>query len=154
MKLNKLIVLIILLLSGISEMNAQIYYYLENGKNLSEYQYITIAYFEGEYLQCNKRTKHEIVAKNSVNSNYYGELSSEQVRKYKVWEYDASLSNSKYDVYVKYDDGVGYYRAFSKDKKTLISWRERPGSNNVVGKTYYQRISSQLLNEDPHNFLN
>lgn len=172
----------ILATGSVLGMNAQLYYFVKSGSNLSSSTRIMMVYVSGSRCYSASKTASEISAKLHSDSGYwenwmYGNLQKAD----EPFEYDSSLSTSSYEVYKSpwrgqgdivmtgYGDPYGaygpsfgvtkgsrigdYYRAISSDGKTCITWRQRKNSDEVKDRTYWECVNPDVLNQDPHDFL-
>lgn len=163
-------------------MNAQLYYFVKSGTDVTSSTKIMMVYVSGTRCYTTSKTASEISAKLNSDSSYWEDWMSNKLSKAdEPYEYDSSLSTSSYEVYKSpwrgqgdfvmtgYGDPYGtygpsfgvrkgsrigyYYRGISSDGKTCITWRQRKNSNEVKNKTYWERVDPETLNRDPHDFL-
>lgn len=153
-------------------MNAQLYYFVESGTNVSSNTKVMMVYVSGIKCYSTSKKASEISSKLYSDSSYWEDWMSERLSKAdEPFEYDSSLSTSSYEVYSSPWRGEGqwvsdfswektkgsrigdYYRGISSDGKTCIVWKQRKNSNEVLNKTYYESIDPDILNQDPHDFL-
>lgn len=169
----------IFLLSAFS-ISAQVYgcyYFIKSGTYLSETTDVTIVYFSGRECAYETKTAAEVSEKLSSNSSYWENYLKKECSRRRnddaVIKYDSSLSTSKYTVYkgesygpqqyvqtgqfsygwIQPKDGGHYFVAISKDKQSLILWRESAGSTIPSDKRYYERVNERRLKVDLHDFL-
>lgn len=120
----------------------------------------------------NYRRSHIIKHLNEDSRYFIDKLKlwSENPSNSKYYEYNSSLSTTTREVYEKkwigntphtystgpvggpptkwgvYYDNLGYmYAGFSKDKNSLIIWRERKSTGSIENKKYYKRVDVKDL---------
>ncbi len=160
--------------------NAQIYgsseyYYVPAGVNLTDNTQIYVVYFNGHRLVSTEKSRSFVVNKLSESSSYWlREMKRILENPSNGSKYNSSLSTSAREVYENewygsqtssYDPYSGswtwnqpvlgkYFKAFSKDKSSMIMWRERKNSSTVQNKTYYKLVSKdELTPASNHDFL-
>lgn len=102
--MRKIFLIIIILLGFVMQANAQLYYFVKSGTEVSESSTITMVYIRG--LKCCVRTKkaREITSKLHSDSFYWEEWMKKQLAEQdEPYTYDSSLTTSSYKVY----KGVG-----------------------------------------------
>jgi len=166
--MKKILLFLTILISSAFAMNAQLYYFVKSGSDVSSNTKISMFYIEGSRCITFAQSASKVSAELNRDSRYWENTLSRMLNKQREpFEYDSSLSTSSYDVYKspirsrgnvmtwENDGSITSYafRALSSDGRTLITWRQKKGSNEVVDKTYYERIDSDILNQDPHDFL-
>lgn len=162
--------------------NAQLYFFVKSGTDVTSSTKITMVYVSGTRCYCAGKTASEISSKLHSNPSYWEDWMYEKLQNDdEPYEYDSSLSTSSYDVYKSpwrgqgnlvmtgYGDPYGaygpsfgvtngsrigdYYHAISSDGQTRITWRQRENSDEVLDRTYWERLDPNILNKDPHDFL-
>lgn len=160
--------------------NAQLYYCVKAGTELTPSTSISLVYVSGNKCYVTKKTASEISSKLYSDRYYWRSWMSQKLSDandpYIYYLYDSSLSTTSFTVYksewrgqaqanftpnmwggsMNWTKGslIGfYYRAISKDGKTIIGWRQRKNSEEVLDKSYYEIVSPDELNKDPHDFL-
>lgn len=170
--MKKIIVFILLMLACQFAVNAQMYYFMKSGSDLSSKTSIKMVYING--LEGYMETKSASVISGKLYSDpTYWEDYMEKAMKKKsktiLYKYDSSLSTASYDVYRKNMHGADqvvfpgstiigsiigyYYLGIGSDGKTIVTWEERKNTNNVINKTYWEIIDVNTLNQNPHDFL-
>lgn len=162
--------------------NAQLYYFVKSGTDVSSKTKIMMVYVSGSLCYSTSKTASEISSKLHSDSSYWEDWMYKRLQKAdEPFEYDSSLSTGSYEVYKSpwrgqgdlvmtgYGDPYGaygpsfgvtkgsrigdYYRGISSDGQTCITWRQRKNSDEVIDRTYWERVDSDVLNQDPHDFL-
>lgn len=165
--LRKLMLMLVLLTIGL-ESNAQLYYYVSAGSELMPSTEISLLYVSGGNCYCTVMKASEISSKLFTDKSYWKSWMSQKLSEANdPYVYDASLTTTSYTVYKRKwysTDGYwsfsrgsvigNYYRAISRDGKTIIGWRQRKDSEEVLNKKYYEVIDPEELNKNPHDFLN
>lgn len=173
----KRVLFVLILLIGSLSSKAELYYCVNAGSELSSSTPVMMVYIRGGKGYVISRKASEISAKLYSNSNYWNSYMSQKLSEYSdPYVYDSSLSTSSYTVYRSewrgasqptYSPGWGggtwgvakgsllgyHYKAISKDGETIISWKQRKGSEEILNKEYYEVIRPTELNKDPHDFL-
>ena len=155
--------------------NAQLYYCVKAGTELTPSTEIMLVYVSGNQCLVAADKASLISSKLYSDRYYWRSLMSQKLSDTKEpYVYDSSLSTTSYKVYKSkwrgnpqmiWDPGafsarwtngslMGFhYRAISNDGKTIISWRQRENSQEVLDKIYYEIVSPDELNKNPHDFL-
>ena len=120
---------------------------------------------------CSNYTRKGIIESLNNDSNYLLDklkLWSENPKNSCYYEYNSSMSTSSKEVYERKwksdwrtvtipqpfgfptvqsvrDDLGYYYCAFSHDKNSLITWRERKSTGSIESKKYYKRVDVKDL---------
>lgn len=176
----KKILSVVFILLGAMASYAETYYYIRAGKELSSSSSVSMMYISGSKGYCISKKASEISSQMYSNRYYWDNYLSEKLLKAsEPYKYDPHLSTGSYKVYKSPWRGQGgpimvsgpygyevysgewgpgpligyYYRAISSDGKTIISWKQRKGSDEVLDKIYYEVIDPSSLNKDPHDFL-
>lgn len=167
--MKKVLFLMFFILGTICNIHAQIYhrgvcYYIPAGEDLTSSTNVYVVKFTGNRVVLLSASKSTICSNIQENRYYYDEkLRKTAENTNNGFKYKSSFSTTSKEVY--YDtwtswppryvpdmwggqnvyDVLGYhYRAFSKDLKEMIIWRETK-SGNIEGKKYYIRISEEDL---------
>lgn len=180
--MKKLLLFLTAVFSCIFGTNAQLYYFVKSGSDISSNTKIMMVYVSGLKCYSTSKTASEISSKLHSDSSYWEDWMSEKLNKAsEPFEYDSSLTTSSYEVYkspwrgqgsiemIGYGDPYGaygpsfgvtkgsrigdYYRAISADGQTCITWRQKKNSDEVKDKSYWERVDPDTLNKDPHDFL-
>lgn len=143
---------------------AQIYsseacFYLEAGKDIESNSGWRVVYFKGTTAnECGSISLVSIKNELKNDRNYFENKLKNAVHKQNgfVYHYNSSMSTTKREVYQKVEPSSQYYWggpiyagytqyfAFSKDKSSLITWREQ--NDKISDKHEYIRIDkSELL---------
>ena len=131
-----------------------------NGENIISYHNVDFNY-----------TRRGIIKQLNKDSRYFIDhmkLESEKPNGLWHYKYDSSVSTNSKEVYGKkwrgelqecttigpyglpqigtyYPEYGYYYVAFSKDKNSLITWRERKSTGSIENKKYYKRVDVKDL---------
>lgn len=180
--MRKFFLFVVVIFGCVFNINAQLYYFVESGKEVTSSTTIMMVYVRGSKMYSASKTASEISSKLHSNSSYWEDWMRKKLRKDdEPYEYDSSLSTSSYNVYKSPWRGQGqivmtgygspygtygpsfgmtkgsrfgdYYRGISSDGSTCITWRQSKDSDEVKGKTYWERVNPDILNQDPHDFL-
>lgn len=160
--------------------NAQSQFFIKSTDELTSSTFVEIVYVDGLKLVVHSWKASEISGKLSNDSYYWDSVMRKRFSTpYYIYEYDSSLSTSKYDVYRKeyrdtsgiqsqyYYDNYGrlqtkftpgpitayYFVALSSDGKSMIKWTQPVNSDEVRNKVYYDRVDESDLAIDSHDFL-
>lgn len=162
--MKKLLLLVALIFSVLPSF-AQLYYFKPENATLNNSTNVYIVYINGSDLGCTQKKYSEIIGKNASDSSYWITTLKKQMESGSaLWRYDSELSTSSFTVYKSVkgnssgswgdpNPNIYYYRAISSDGNTLIVWRQRKGSEEVIDRRNYVRISDSTMNADPHDFL-
>lgn len=145
---------------------SDVYYYVPAGVNITDGTEIYMFYFDGTDLGCLSRSRKNIIKYLEEDSEHWCDELKRQLEKRTSTsekKYDSSVSTSSRTVYKgawlgpmsTYGVGTNWgtyyprigdtYYAFSNDKESLIIWRERKNSSDVVDKKYYKRVDVKDL---------
>lgn len=176
--MKKFFLLFAFMLMCVFSIKAQLYYFVKSGTEVTSNTTIMLVYVSGSrlYYSATKRAS-EISSKLHSNSSYWEDYMYKLLQDDdEPYKYDSSLSTSSYDVYKSPWRGMGNmamtsgaygprfsyvkgsqigdrYLGISSDGRTCITWRERKDSDEVLERTYWERIDTDILNKDPHDFL-
>ena len=164
--MKKILFLMYSIMGTVCSVHAQIYhsgvcYYIPAGEDLTSSTEVNIVKFTGSRSIAISDRKSTICSNLQDNRYYYERKLEEYAENPKSGlKYNSSLSTTSKEVYYDtwtswppryipdvwgghYDyEKLGYiYRAFSKDLKEMIIWRETK-SGNIEGKKYFIRITS------------
>jgi len=144
-----------------------VYYYIPAGQSLTDKTEICIVYFSGKRIACSTVSCSKILQEIEKNPRYWKEeLLRVLDNPNNGCEFDSSLTTSKRIVYK--NDAYSYnpfnntksniryyYRAFTKDKTSMIQWMERNSSSDIEEKTYYKMVDVKDLIPQTvkHDFL-
>lgn len=151
-----------------------VFYYVPAGQSISDNTSIYIVFFSGRRICSSEVKRSTVIYKLSQDPHYYVDEARQSLEKGGGGKYNSSLSTSSRVVYE--NDWYGspqnagtpsdpwrihqpllgtYYRAFSKDKSSMIEWRERKNSGEVENKTYYKLVDLKeiLPKAANHDFL-
>lgn len=164
--MKKLLIAIMVLFFISEETRAQfydddVYFYVKAGETISnDNTQITIIHFNDKKMFKVCYTSGWIKNELKKNSSYYDNYVKTQQHKYK---YCPEYTTSQRITYIEpggyiqlYNIYIGnYYWSFSKDRSSLINWREKYNSNEIVGKSYYIRVdkSDLMPKVSNHDFL-
>ena len=176
--MKKFFLLFAFMLMCVFCIKAQLYYFVKSGTEVTSDTRILLVYVSGTRLYSSEANKaSEISAKLHSNSSYWEDWMYKILQKYdEHYKYDSSLSTSSYDVYKCPWRGMGnmaltngvygprlsyfkgsqigdLYYGISSDGRTCIKWKQRKDSDEVLERTYWERIDTDILNKDPHDFL-
>lgn len=167
--MKKIMFLMFSIMGTVCSVYAQIYhsgvcYYIPAGENLTSSTDVRVVKFTGSRVVLVSASRSTICSNLQDNRYYYEEkLEKDAENPNNGYKYNSSLSTTSKEVY--YDkwtswpprwvpdmwgghnvyDELGYwYRAFSKDLKEMIFWKETK-SGNIVDKMYFIRISEEDL---------
>ncbi len=152
-----------------------LYYYIPVNQSLTDNTKVYIIYFDGNRCYANEERRSTIVYHLNENPNYYiNDAKRTLSNPDNGSKFDSSLSTSSRVVYKSTWYGApqnvgtpsdpwrihqpilgNYYKAFSKDKSSMIEWRERKNSGSVENKTYYTQVDNKdiLPKAANHDFL-
>lgn len=175
--MKKFFLLFAFMLMCVFSIKAQLYYFVKSGTEVTSNTTIKLVYVSGTRLYSDTKTASEISSKLHSNSSYWEDWMYKLLQKYdEHYKYDSSLSTSSYDVYKCPWRGMGnmamtstpygprfsyvkgsrigdLYHGISSDGRTCITWKQRKDSDEVLERTYWERIDTDILNKDPHDFL-
>ena len=155
---------------------SDVYYYIPTGQSITNSTSVYVIYFDGRRCFAHEERRSTIVNKLNEDSRYYINYAKRTLENPDNGiNYNASMSTSSRVVYqsewygsasFNYDPFSGsgnwnqpvlgyYYKAFSKDKSSMIGWRERKNSGSVESKTYYKQVDVKdlLPKAANHDFL-
>lgn len=150
--------------------NAQLYYFIQAGEEIKPGKKITLFYTSGSsafrYFEYPSKISAKLYSDSSYWDNWMDSMLEKKRKSKNCYEYDSSLSTGSYRVYRQpsLSERPGYYYtelvttgydyfAISNDGSTAITWYQRKNSDEVERRTYWERVDSDVLNQDPHDFL-
>ncbi len=172
--MKKFSFLFIFMLASALSSSAQLYYFVKAGTELTSSTKINLVYISGSNCCWASMSASQISSKLYSDSSYWDRKMADQLSSDdEPFEYDSSMSTSKYTVYKaprrgdsqatwSFGSGFGWtkgtrygdnYLGLSSDEQTLVFWYQSSNSNEVKGKKYYERIDPSVLNIDQHDFL-
>jgi hypothetical protein len=160
----KNLLFLLLFFFAFGNLKAQIFssepcFYLKAGKDFNSSERVWIVYkFKGnKSYVCGwiEQSLSEIRKNLKKDKNYYDNYGIENAQDNLIYEYDSSMLTSSKYVYKRcwegYRDVWGYtptgceYSAFSKDKSTLIRWRENEEEDRILWKDEYIRVDNSKV---------
>ena len=139
----------------------EVYFYIEAGQELKSSTKIQIIKCDGDILKIASESMSKVSEKLAKSEDFYNEYFLNNGTK---WKYNSSMSTSSKEVYQSswtsgpnlvqtgqfscdwvYTKIGMYYRAISTNKESMISWREKDNSSDILDKTYWKRIERKDL---------